>query len=195
MKTIFIGKLVILSMILTSCASIYKEQVVAKMEEKERPEWASLSSPYFVKNSKVYYVGVAEASSSSRIPALMRVSENNARSEISKEINNQINVVFQNVQEDLSEGGQFARLYSSEVSKFLAHGLRTEERYWEKIYIQDIKNGEKLITRSYSLISIHLSDLKKAIREAHTKTQISPAIKKSLDIQIVNEIMANNSNY
>jgi hypothetical protein len=195
MKTISIAKCLLLSVILTSCATIYKEEVVATMEKKERPQWASLSTPYFVKDSKVYYVGVAEANASARIPQLMRVSENNARSEISKEVNNQINVVFQNVQEDLGDGGQIARLYSSEVSKFLAHGLKTEERYWEKVYIQDVKNGEKLITRTYSLISMRVSDLRKAVREAHTQTKISPAVKKSLDAQIVNEITMNNSSY
>lgn len=177
------------------CATIYREEVVATMESREKPKWATLENAYFIEKDKVFYVGVTEAISTSRTSALLRVSDINARSEIAKEINNQINVVFQNIQEGIDDGGNFARLYSSEVSKFLSHGIKIEKRFWEKVYIQNPKYGHEVVTRAYSLLSIKRSSLRKPIKLASTKSTITRKMREILDKQIMNEIENNTSEF
>jgi hypothetical protein len=174
--------------LLTSCASM-KDTVVSSMEDQERPKWATLSQTITTKKGKIYVVGFTEGLASDRVSALFRVSDNNARFEISREISNQMNYIYQNLEEGVQEGGQLSRFYGTEVSKYLAHGIRQEKRYWEKVRTID-ENGDPVIKlRLYSLISMRESDLKKAIRETITqKREITKAIKQKIDAHMISEI-------
>jgi hypothetical protein len=113
----------ILTMLFTSCASL-TDQVLTTMDDSERPAWATLATTVSAKNGRVYSVGYTEGMASNRVSALMRVSDNNARFEISREITNQMNFIYQNLEEGVEEGGQLSRFYGTEVSKYMAHGIR-----------------------------------------------------------------------
>tara|TARA_Y100000768_G_C23988511_1_gene690520 strand:- start:1877 stop:2437 length:561 start_codon:yes stop_codon:yes gene_type:complete len=178
----------LLVLILTSCAS-HQDQVLQTMEDIERPEWATLSQTIHSKGGKLYAVGYTEGQASNRISALMRISDNNARYEFSREITNQMNFIYQNLEEGVSEGGQLSRFYGTEVSKFLAHGIRQEKRYWEKVKTFDAEGEPTIRLRIYSLISIRESDMKKAIRQAiNDKKEITKAIKQKIDDHMVSEV-------
>ena len=173
---------------LFSCAS-YKDTVVTTMEDKDRPSWATLSSTLVTKKGKIYVVGYTEGMASNRISSLMRISDNNARFEISREVTNQMNYIYQNLEEGVEDGGGLSRFYGTEVSKYLAHGIRQEKRYWEKVKTFDEDGDTHIKIRVYSQISMKESDLKKAIRKAiNSNKEMTKAIKKKIDDHMVMEI-------
>ena len=180
--------MMLLSLMLIGCAS-YKESTVSTMEDKERPEWASLSKTVFQKGGQIFVVGYTEGLASNRISALMRISDNNARFEVSREITNQMNFIYQNLEEGVSDGGQLSRFYGTEVSKHLSSGIRQEKHFWEKVKVYD-ENGDPLLrVRVYSLISMRESDLRKAIRETiFEKREITKAIKEKIDAHMISEV-------
>jgi len=189
MKTILILlKLILLNSIMTSCAS-YNESTISTMEDRERPEWATLSKTVYKKGGRLFVVGYTEGLASNRISALMRISDNNARFEVSREITNQMNYIYQNLEEGVGDGGQLSRFYGTEVSKHLSNGIRQERRFWEKVKVYD-ENGDPLIrTRVYSLISMKESDLRKAIRNTiFEKREITKAIKEKIDSHMISEV-------
>jgi hypothetical protein len=71
---------------ITACGSMGEKVVVRMDDMDESPKWATLSKTMFKKKGRVYAVGFAELPIESRISAAVRVSDNNARFEISREI-------------------------------------------------------------------------------------------------------------
>lgn len=187
MKVFF---LMTMTLVFMSCSTTsYQDEVIQTMENREHPEWATLSQTYFTKDGKIFFVGYTEGASSNRISAMLRISDNNARLEFAREITNQMNFIFQNIEEGIGEGGQLTRFYGTEVSKFLAHGIRQEKRFWEKVKYRD-EDGDLVIkTRIYSLVSMRESELKKAIRESiNANNEITKAVKDKIDAHMVSEI-------
>lgn len=174
--------------VMTGCAS-FKDETLQTMDDKERPQWATLSKTITADKGKLYAVGYTEGAASNRISALMRISDNNARFEFAREITNQMNFIYQNLEEGVSEGGQLSRFYGTEISKLMAHGIRQENRYWEKVRTFNEDGDPVIRLRIYSKVSIKQSDLKKAIREAiNNKKQITKAIKEKIDNHMIAEV-------
>jgi hypothetical protein len=186
MKTL---PLLLLIIFVTSCSSI-SEKVISRMDNvDEKPSWATLSKTMFVKEGKVFSVGLTEANAGSRVSALSRVADNNARFELSRTIIDESSFIFQNMEEGAEEGGQLSRFYGNELSKHVSHGVRQEKRYWEKIQTFD-EHGDKVFRiKLFSLVSIKESDLKKAVKRALNKEQgISPKMKEAIDNHITSQI-------
>ena len=80
-------------------------------------------------------------------------------------------------------------MYASEISKHMAHGIRQEKRYWEKVQTFD-SEGERVVKlRLYSLASIKESDIKRAISEVISKdSKLDPQIKEQINGHISREI-------
>lgn len=174
---------------ITACGSMGEKVVVRMDDMDESPKWATLSKTMFKKKGRVYAVGFAELPIESRISAAVRVSDNNARFEISREIQDDMAFILQNVSEGVSDGGQLVTFYGSEVSKNLIHGIKSEERYWEKVETFDELGSKVFKLRIYSLISIEESELRRAIRSALNKGRgLSPALKKQIDDHMAREI-------
>lgn len=180
--------LLVIIAICTNCAS-YQESTISTMEGMDRPEWATLSKTVYKKSGRLFIVGYTEGLASNRISALMRISDNNARFEVSREITNQMNYIYQNLEEGVGEGGQLSRFYGTEISKHLSSGIRQERRFWEKVRVMD-ENGDPIFrTRTYSLISMRETDLRKAIRDTiYEKREITKAIKEKIDAHMVSEV-------
>lgn len=181
--------MLLLTLVFASCATTYKDEVVATMEDSDRPKWATLSSTLTAKKGKIYVVGYTEGLASNRISSLVRVADNNARFEIAREITNQMNYIYQNLEEGLSDDGGMSRFYGTEVSRFLANGIRQEKRYWEKVRTYD-EDGQPVIKiRVYSQISMKKIELKKAVRRAIAENnQLNKAIKDRIDDHMVAEV-------
>lgn len=188
-------KLVVFVFLLTQfigCASM-QDEVVQTMEGKDRPEWASMGKTVFSKGGKLYAVGMAEASGSARISSMLRISGNHARHEISRIVVNDLNYIYQNVQEGVDQVGELSRFYGSEVSGYMAQSIYPVEYYWEKVLVTTGYGEKELRFRAYSLIYIKESKLKKAIHEVvNKKKQLSPELKKKIDEHMghqVNKLM------
>lgn len=174
---------------LASCASV-GEKVITRMDGvDEKPKWANLSTTMYTKDGKVYSVGFTEVGARSRVSAAARISDNNARFEISRNVTDDMAFIFQNMEEGIDDSGTLARFYGTEVSKLIANGIRQEKRYWEKVKTFDDYGEPVYRLRVYSLASIKKSDLRKAISVSLNKGRgITPQIKDQIDQHITREI-------
>lgn len=179
--------LIVISILLglVGCSSIPKDEVVQRMDDKsERPSWATISKPTYVKDGLVYAIGVAEGSSNAKLSALGRVADNNAKTELSRMVSNEIGVVFQNVEEGV-EGDNLSRFIGTEKSSLVAREISPEKRYWEKVLTHDEYGEKKLKIKMYSLVSIKHVTLKKMVRAEMKKNRgISSELKQRVDNQL-----------
>ena len=175
--------------LLNACASVGERTIVRMKGHSEAPEWATLSQSTYIKSDRLYSVGFTEVNAGARISAAFRVSDNNARFEISREVTNDMAFIFQNLEEGLDDSGTLARFYGTEVSKLIVQNIRQEKRYWEKVQSFD-ESGEVIYKlRLYSLVSIKKSDLRKAVKMSLDKGKgITPSIKNQIDLHITKEI-------
>lgn len=180
-------KLLVL-LFMMSCSSL-TEQVVQRIDDiDEKPKWATIAKSTWMENGRMYAVGLHEASAGARIPALVRVSDNNARFEISRKITNEMAFILQNMEEGVEEGASLTRFYGAEVSKMISHGINQEKRYWEKVLVPGL-DGKELKIRTYSLVSISQGELTKAIRDALNKDRgLDPKIKEQMTEHLAREL-------
>ena len=188
-QVLFLFSLIFVMALMPSCSSI-GEKVLVRMEgETERPSWATLSKTTFTKEGKIMVVGYAEVVADAQIGAAMKLSDNNARFEISRRITNDMGFIFQNLKEGVLDGGDLSRFYGMEISKTIASDTVTERRYWEKVQTFD-SYGEKVYKlRLFSLVSIKSSTLRRAVANANAKqNEISPELKKEITDHLQTEI-------
>jgi hypothetical protein len=186
---LFLISLIIVVFAMPGCSSLGEKVLVRMDGESERPSWATLSKTTFTKEGKIMVVGYAEVPADAQIGAAMKLSDNNARFEISRRITNDMGFIFQNLKEGVLDGGDLSRFYGMEISKVLSSDTVTEKRYWEKVQTFD-SYGEKVYKlRLYSLVSIKGSTLRKAVAKANAKQNaISPELKKEITEHLQTEI-------
>jgi hypothetical protein len=182
--------LYVLGFVIMSCSSLPKESILAQMEDRDRPEWASLEKAITSKDGKLLIVGFSELDADAKISAGYRMADNAARNELSKIINNQFSSIFQNLEEGVTDDGNLSRSYASEVSKTALRELRITKRYWEKVQSFD-RDGEKTYRlRIYTLAEIPEAQYKKLIRERLASEKIDPAVKKQVLNHFESEIQS-----
>jgi hypothetical protein len=168
-----------LTLTLGACSSL-SERKIASMDGNSRPNWASQEKALTVKDGKLLILGYQELPVDAKVSAAYRLSDNAARSELSKMIQNQFSSILQNLEEGVSDDGNLTRFYSSEVSKNMIRDLRITTRYWEKVQTID-SDGEPIFRlRVFSLAEIPEVKLKKMIRDSLEKNQIDPEVKKQV---------------
>lgn len=166
MKSIRVILCLFVCAVFVSCSSVYSEKVVHRMDGlSERPEWATMTRSMFKKEGYIYVVGLSSGEEGSRISALARISDNNARHELSKFITSEVGFVFQNLEEAVDEE-QIANYYSSEISKTVLRGMITEKKYYEKIQVNSPREGTSIRVDVYTLIKIKEKHLKRLVRKA-----------------------------
>lgn len=176
---------IVLLLGISACSSIQKDEVVQRMDDvSERPSWATLSKPTYAKDGVVYAVGVAEGSADASISALGKVADNNAKTELSRMVTNEVGVVFQNVEEGV-EGSNLSRFVGTEKSLVAMREITPEKRYWEKVLSHDADGEKKIKMKMYSLVSVKHVTLKKMIRDEMEKSRgISSELKQRVDAQL-----------
>src|SRR3990167_2178081 len=132
--------ILIISLILTSCASV-SEKTVSTMDEQDRPEWATQSKAVTIKDGKMIILGFQELDADAKISAAFRLSDNSSRSEFSKILKTEFSSILQNLEEGTTDSCSLSRFYSSEVSKSILSEMQITERYWEKVKSFD-QDGE-----------------------------------------------------
>ena len=188
-NVIFLLSLIFLMTLTPSCSSL-GEKVLVRMDGiSDKPDWATLSKTTFTRDGNIMVVGYAEVPADAQISAAMKLSDNNARFEISRRITNDMGFIFQNRKEGITDGGELSRFYGMEISKTLSSDTVTEKRYWEKVETFD-SYGEKVYKlRLYSLVSIKSGSLRKAVSRANAKqNEISPELKKEITDHLQTEI-------
>lgn len=179
--------LLICTLILVSCSSL-GDRKIASMDDVSKPDWTNQQKSVSLKDGKIRILGFNEVSADAKISAAMRLSDNSARSELSKMIENNFSTITQALEEGLTDEGGLTRTYSAEVSKTVIRELPIVQRYWEKVLVTDA-DGEKTIRlRTYSMAEIPESKFKKMIKEKLDKDKIDPAIKQQVQNHFESEI-------
>lgn len=143
-----------------------KDEVLSTLDGSSQPDWANESKPFYVSSGKAYSVGVTTLYGNERPEAGMRISENNARSNFAKTIENRMEFVFQNSEENAGMDSSQARYIGSEFSSLTSHSM-TVEGNWYKRYAQSNDDGSRRIMyKIYSLVSMPESDMKRAVDDA-----------------------------
>lgn len=181
---------ILLLAMLTSCASGPKDKVLVRSDDlSERPSWAKFEATAFLKEGRLFVVGISETDVDAKIPAVARIADNNARFEVSRVITDDLSFIFQNMEEGVTDNAELTRFYASEISKHVSHGIRQEKRYWEKVETFDSEGEKKLKLRVFSLASIKESDLKKAIKESlDNGNKLDPRLKEQVNNHLFREI-------
>lgn len=171
--------LYVCSFIIVACSSV-SETTVSKMDGESKPSWASQEKALVSKDGKLTILGFSELDADAKISAAFRMSDSQARGELSKMVENQFSSIFQNLEEGTTDEGNLSRYYASEVSKNMLRELKIIKRYWEKVQSFD-RDGEKTFRlRVYSLAEIPESHYKKLVREKLAKEKLDPEVKKQV---------------
>lgn len=165
-----------------ACSSTYTEKVVHRMDDVDnKPSWASMQRVMYEKDGRIFVVGISTGSSTARVAGLAKISDNNARFEISRFIQNEMGFIFQNVEEGVEPGAELSHFFGTEISKTISHQIRSESRYYEKIQIKEPSGDLRIRTDMYSLISVKENVLKKLIRKTIEKNnQLSAEVKQKV---------------
>jgi hypothetical protein len=170
----------LISLILVSCASSIGDRTIASMDDVSKPDWANQQKSVTTKDGKIRILGFNEVSGDAKISAAFRLSDNTARSELSKMIENNLSTITQNLEEGVTDEGGMTRTYSSEVSKSVIRELPIVHRYWEKVLVMDAEGEKNIRLRTYSMAEIPESKFKKLIKEKLDKDKIDPEVKKQV---------------
>lgn len=180
-------ELLIIMVSLVSCGSAdysnYKDVIISRMDQmEERPKWATMDQSSFEKDRKIYFTGYSEAGAGARTSIMFKISDSNARVNISKTVNVFVSNMFQNSTEGEDGDSNFIRNYTEEETKSLLNNIKIERRYWEKVKTIDNSGDEVFRLRCYSLASIEKEKLRRLISQV-SSTGISDDLLKKLDGQ------------
>lgn len=177
-------------LILASCSS--NKKVIYSMEDRSRPEWASLSKTVWFEKDSIKSIGYAEGTEKSNISALSQIADNNGKSEILRLINNKVGIIVENSQKGDSVNNSNFGFYGTEESQENIRNMVSKERYYELV---EIKNGTDFPDKKiefYSLIEIKKSDFSKAQQESLWKQQDNKEkLEKNINSTLDNVIGAN----
>lgn len=158
--------LLTLTLTLAACSSS-RYKVVESLNDKDTPSWASLGKTTWKKDGKVYAVGVAEGVEPDRVTGLLRISDNNAKGEITRLIATEVGVDFKNIEAGLRGEGSFSFI-GSEKSMVSIQELGPEDRHFDKLQLKDNENAPIKIY-SYSLFAIPEQTFNYFVQEARQK--------------------------
>ena len=148
-----------------------KIKVIETVPKGNQPDWVKDGKDYFEKDSKMYYVSVAEGFGN--LEASKRASMAAAQTKIAEQIKNTIAVEFGRSLEagayEESAGGYLKDVFLSNVNKVNISGVVIESTYSEKIQEQKGSEG-KLYWRTYSLSSLPISTYKDLVKRAFDDT-------------------------
>ena len=178
-----------ISFVLVSCSSI-SEKTLSSMDEKDRPAWANQEKVVSIKDGKMLILGFQEVPADAKISAAFRLSDNSARTELSKMVDNQFSSIFQNLEEGLGDDGTMSRFYASEVSKNVLRELKIASRFWEKVQSFDRDGLKTYRLRVYTLAEISEANYKRLVREKVEREKIDPQVKKQVLGHFENEIQS-----
>ena len=164
-----------------------KDEVLSTLNDSSRPSWADESKPFVVKDGKVMSIGVTYINGNERPEAGSRISENNARANISKVIENRMEFIFQNAEEGTTYDQTAAHFIGSEVSSITSHSMTNEGMWWQR-FAQSQEDGSRTIKyKIYSLITMPEGEfhkaVDKAIEGAAKESKLSQSFQKKVDKQ------------
>ncbi|MCR4662258.1 MAG: hypothetical protein K5622_00025 [Endomicrobiaceae bacterium] len=148
-----------------------KLSIIETVPRGDQPNWVKDGKDYFEKDSKMYYVSVAEGFGN--LEASKRASMAAAQTKIAEQVKNTIGIEFGRSLEagayEESTGGYLKDVFMSNVNKVNISGVVIESTYNEKI--QEQKGSDsKVYWRSYSLASLPVSTYKELVKRAFDDT-------------------------
>lgn len=151
---------ILLLIIFTSCAS--HRDVIYSLNDDSRPSWADVSNTIWEKDGKIYSLGFAELDYDDNLSAGFKVASNNAKSNLSSYIKNNITNDINNNQ---GLKNQDFNALTSEYSKVVTRKIKPEKGFYEKVSFENVDESLKYKLHVYSLISIEKNIFQKLTEE------------------------------
>lgn len=167
MKNLFI--LATLSILASCSSSNYK--VIEKMNDSSKPGWADLSKTTWKEDGKLWAIGFAEGDQGSNLSALARISDNNAKTELTRMISNDIGAVLQNTSEGVNSQSDQSRWIGTEKSQVWSNQVTPEKRYYEKKLYSNGTDTPTMKVEYYSLVSIPEGTYRELLAEYKRKRE------------------------
>ena len=163
--------LFIIGTLISGCSSptmkgYEKDETLSTLNDSSQPDWADESHPFVFRAGKAYSLGVTTLRGDERPEAGERISENNARANISKTIEDRMEFIFQNAEENASLDSTQAHYIGSEVSSLTSHSIKLEGNWYKRFAQSQDDGSRRIFYKIYSLVSIPEDDLKRAINDS-----------------------------
>lgn len=152
---------------MAGCGGSMGDKVIARSDElSSRPSWVKDDNPVIIKNGDMFVTSMtAIRSDSVNISQGYRIAENQAKTDLSNAIKTDIKTNFVNAQEGV-EGDRFrTEFLSIEKSEIAFSGLLPENRYWEKVLVNNAGGDKEIEYRFYARMKIKEADFKKQMKE------------------------------
>lgn len=161
--------ILMLAIITLSACSSSPYEVVESLDGNDRPEWASIAKTSWKSDGYVHAVGIAEGVPADRVTALMRIADNNAKSEITRLMANEIGVDFKNIEAGLRGEGSYSFI-GTEKSFVSVQELAITGRHFENFKLKKVEDAP-VKTHFYTKVSIPEATYNRLIKEAREKAQ------------------------
>lgn len=162
-----------------------EDEILSTSNDKSQPSWADETKPFYIEDGKVYSVGLTTLRGDERPEAGMRISENNARANIARAIQNRMEFIFQNAEENSDYDSRQARYIGSEVSSLTSSAITVQGHWYKRYATSDEDGSRRIVYKIYSLVTMPEDELKKAINKAVNhrvvEQKLSPTFQEQVD--------------
>ncbi len=178
---IALGFSILASSFLMSCSSAPKtteyevDKVVARMDDMSaRPSWAKESKFVFNEDNSWVILGVVEVPGDSRVQAAFKMSDANARGNLSQKIETSILKIVETSDTGLGLEDQSLKSLIREISQTSLKNVDIDDRYWEKV-ARTTSSGERiLVMKVFSKLKISKFDFIKTTAAQVEKSKSAP---------------------
>lgn len=185
--------IVLIGMTVCACSSkppvkgYMEDEILSTSNNKSQPDWADETKPFYIENGKVHSVGLTTLLGSERPEAGMRISENNARANIAKIIQNRMEFIFQNSEENAAFDSTQSKYIGSEVSSLTSSSIMVKGHWYKRYATSEEDGSRRIYYKIYSLVTMPEEELKRAIDRAINhrvdERKLSPTFQEQVDRQ------------
>ena len=165
----------------TASTKEFKEsRVIEKIANKsETPAWADGSIAMAEESSDVIFVSQVSMGANSRTEACLKAAELDGRSSMARYIKEHISTSGQVNERDAASDPGYEAL-TAFLSQSKLSGVKTTQRYWEKVEQSD-ESGERVLKlRCVAKLAVNKAELQRQLREATTANGGNAQIRASL---------------
>ena len=178
-------QVIALTIMAQGCVSVptkeFKEsRVIERIGNKsETPAWADGSVAMTEESSDVVFVSQISMGANSRTEACLKAAELDGRSSMARYIKEHISTSGQVNERDAASDPGYEAL-TAFLSQSKLSGVKTTQRYWEKVEQSD-ESGERVLKlRCVAKLAINKAELQRQLREATTANGGNAQIRASL---------------
>ena len=179
--TMIAGLSLVAVSIIVGCSSAPKtteydgDKVIARMDDMSaRPAWAKESKFVFNEDNNWVILGVVEVPGDSRAQAAFKMSDANARGNLSQKIETSILKIVEASDTGLGLEDQSLKSLIREISQTSLKNVDMDDRYWEKVARTTSSGERQMVMKVFSKLKISKGDFIKLTTAQAEKSKAAP---------------------